>query len=250
MDTQFGIAQCNEIAKNYPSDLTVGNASFNKIAFEGGRMDGYLESRFLSDKFDVARITRNGSTWMSITPMELESHITHIMEATGNVLVGGLGMGYYITQIVAKENVKSVVVIEKDPEVIEAYNKLIESNPVYFSNNKLQIIEGDFFDLTLYLKENFTFDYAYLDIWLEMDFDQISEDFEKLNDLGGINAYRVGFWGMEKFVYHKVIDLQWHYKPEEMSELIKDEICSSFGELMEWCYKPSIELIIQLGVGE
>lgn len=111
------IEQCIEIAKNYPSDLTVGNASFNKIEFKGGRMDGYLEQRYLSEHFDVARLARNGNTWMSITPMELESHITHVLEATGDVLVGGLGMGYYITQIVSKPDVKSVVVIEKDMEV-------------------------------------------------------------------------------------------------------------------------------------
>jgi hypothetical protein len=243
------IEQCIEIAKNYPSDLTVGNASFNKIEFKGGRMDGYLEHRFLSEHFDVARLERNGNTWMSITPMELESHITHVLEATGDVLVGGLGMGYYITQIVSKPDVKSVIVIEKDMEVIEAYNALIKTNPTYFSNGKLHIIQGDLFETIPTLKET-NFDYTYLDIWLSMDFDLISSDFEKINDLCGIRADRVGFWGMEKFVYGKVQNLQWHYDPEEMSELIKEELCSEFGEVMEWCYKPSIELMIQLAVGE
>lgn len=200
------IEQCIEIAKNYPSDLTVGNASFNKIEFKGGRMDGYLEQRYLSEHFDVARLARNGNTWMSITPMELESHITHVLEATGDVLVGGLGMGYYITQIVSKPDVKSVVVIEKDMEVIEAYDKLMKTNPTYFSNNKLTILHGDLFEILPDIKDMFTFEfsYAYLDIWLDMCFDTISNDFEKINDPGGIGADRVGFWGMEKFVYHKV----------------------------------------------
>ena len=240
------IEQCIEIAKNYPDDLTIGNASFNKIPFTGGRMDGYLTDRFLTDEFPVARLCRHGRTWMSITPMELESHITHILEATGDVLVGGLGMGYYITEIIKKPEVTSVVVIEQDHEVIEAYNKLIESNHEYFHNNKLTIVHGDLFEVLPKIKDQFKFNYAYLDIWLDMCFDTLGEDFAKIKDLGGINAHKVGFWGMEKFVYGHLIRNQYHYSPEELADIIQDELCENFGEVMEWCYKPSIELFIQL----
>lgn len=238
------ISRCIEITKNYPDELTIGNSSYKKRKFKGGRLDGYLEDRFLSDCFDIAVLTRNGNTWMSITPMEIESHITHIKEATGNVLVAGLGMGYYITQIVHKQELTSVTVIEKDIEVIEAYNLLIKSNSEYFSNNKLKIIHGDLFDVAPKLKD--AYDYAYFDIWLDMDFDLISEDFEKLNDLGGINANKIGFWGMERFVCNHISSMQWNYTPEEMSEMIKDEIVSIFGENTAWIYLKSIELMMEL----
>ena len=82
-----------------------------------------------------------------------------------------------------------------------------------------------------------------------MCFDEISSDFEKLNDVGGINSTKVGFWGMEKFVYNHFIRYQHECGADEMLELIKEELCNDFGEVMEWCYKPSIELFIQLDVG-
>ena len=244
------IEQCIEVSKLYPAHLEVGNSKFDKIEFtKGNRLDYYLEThKFPLENFPIARLKRNGNTWMSITPMELESHITHVLEATGDVLVGGLGMGYYITQIVAKADVRSVTVIEKDIEVIQAYKKLIESNPTAFDNSKLHIMHGDMFDLIPKLDKKFEYNYAYLDIWLDMCFDAISSDLEKLNDIGGINCTKLGFWGMEKFVYEKFKEYHHEYGPEEMLEMIQDELVDNFGSVMEWCYKPSIELFIQLDV--
>ena len=239
------IEQCIKISNMYPDNLKVGNVEFDKIEFKGGRLNAYLEDAYLSEKFPIARLKRNGNTWMSITPMELESHITHISEATGDVLVGGLGMGYYITQIVSKSDVRSVIVIEKDPEVVEAYKALIKTNPMYFSNDKVHIIQGDLFNVLPTLKET-VFNYTYLDIWLDMCFDTIANDFEKINDLDGINTHRVGFWGMEKFVFNCLQEYQHYYLPAELCEILKDELVNKFGEVVEWCHDLSIDLITQL----
>ena len=66
-------------------------------------------------------LVRSGKVWMSLTPMELESQAMHAFYARGTVVVAGLGMGMLLYNIARKPEVKHVVVIEKDPDVIELF---------------------------------------------------------------------------------------------------------------------------------
>lgn len=59
--------------------------------------------------------------WMSLSPLELESHALHIAAAHGKVLVAGLGMGMYLFNILRKPEVTEVHVLESDPSVILAF---------------------------------------------------------------------------------------------------------------------------------
>ena len=239
------IKNCVAVTKNYPHNLKVGNSKIEVVDFPGGRLDYYMQDMFLAHGFKVARLVKNKTLWMSITPMEVESHITHVNEATGNVLVGGLGMGYYITQIVAKEDVKKVTVIEYNKEIIALYLKLIEDNPTYFSNNKVEIIHGDLFETIPTLTEKY--DYAYLDIWEELGSSAISPDLIKIADSGGIDAKKLGFWGMERFVRDYIDDMQYEgYLDEEVAIVLNEKVVEEFGEELAWCIKPSVKLIKEL----
>ena len=61
--------------------------------------------------------------WMSLTPMELESHILPIAEARGHVVICGLGMGMALFNIASKPEVTRVTVIENDRRVVRMFNQ-------------------------------------------------------------------------------------------------------------------------------
>lgn len=117
---------------------------------------------FFKDVFSYPSIKQNGREWMSLNPNEINTMKDSVNKAFGNVLVGGLGLGYYLFCISNKENVKSVTVVEKDHEVIEFFNKYLLDKFEY--KNKIKIIESDVFD---FLENNYlsNFDYAFMDIW-------------------------------------------------------------------------------------
>lgn len=56
--------------------------------------------------------------WMSLTPMEMLTQRNGIRFASGDVLVGGLGLGWYVRQIHAKRSVKRIIVVERSKELV------------------------------------------------------------------------------------------------------------------------------------
>src|SRR5262249_37764379 len=67
---------------------------------------------------------KNGKIWMSLTRMETESHLPHIAAATGHTVVAGLGMGFYLYNILRKPDVTKVTVLEKDSRVVRLLDKV------------------------------------------------------------------------------------------------------------------------------
>lgn len=117
---------------------------------------GYFEKDFV-----YPAIIKDERIWMSIIPHEINTMIEPIKNAQGNVLVLGLGLGYYLFHILEKKDVKSVDVIEFDRNVISLFNKhLINLFP---NKEKINII---FDDAIKYLANNKKkYDYVFSDIW-------------------------------------------------------------------------------------
>jgi len=107
-------------------------------------------------------LKRNGSTIMSNTPSEMNdfAHFTRIAE--GDILVNGLGLGCVIKVLLAKPEVKRIVVIEQSTDVI----KLISP---HFKDERLTIINADAYEYLPPKGEKY--DYVWHDIW-----DNICED--------------------------------------------------------------------------
>lgn len=117
---------------------------------------------FFENNFSYPSIKQNGREWMSLNPNEINTMKTSIDSAKGNVLVGGLGLGYYIYAISNKDSVKNITVIEKDCDVINFFKKyLLDKFPW---KEKIQIVESDIFE---FIKQNDldNFDYSFMDIW-------------------------------------------------------------------------------------
>lgn len=105
-------------------------------------------------------LSKNRTIWMLISPNEINTMQKSIDEAHDDVLVGGLGMGYYAFMVSEKESVKSVTIIENDTNIIDIFKEYIL--PQFPHKDKIKIIKGDAFD---YLSKPFKHTYAFIDLW-------------------------------------------------------------------------------------
>lgn len=104
-------------------------------------------------------LVQEGARWMTDLPVEQRQHDELLIGVRGNVLVGGLGLGYAATYLCARKSVKSVTVVEISPEVVE-----LVARHVADPDRKLRVVTADLFD---YLKtyEGKPFTNAFYDIW-------------------------------------------------------------------------------------
>ncbi|MFA6755073.1 MAG: hypothetical protein WCR97_01000 [Bacilli bacterium] len=125
----------------------------------------YSETNYLgyfSTSFKYLEVLEGDTTWMSITPHEINTMEDSINVATGNILVLGLGLGYYPYMISNKDSVKDVTIIELDKDVIDIFNRFIL--PQFKYKNKIHIIN---MDAIKYLKETNLniYNYIFIDLY-------------------------------------------------------------------------------------
>jgi spermidine synthase len=108
---------------------------------------------------------------MSTSKLEQLIYQNFIDNATGDVLIFGLGLGFIIFPLLTDESITSVTVIDNDVDIINTVSPIIEKYDVY---NKLQIVEGD---LNTYHQQIPTekYDYIYFDIWSILTSDIVTE---------------------------------------------------------------------------
>jgi len=107
-----------------------------------------------------------GHTIMSNTPDELSSSMAPVLEGRGDVLIFGLGLGCILPDLLAKEEVNSVLVVEKNRNVID----LVSPS---FSDPKLTIVEGDAF--VWKPEKGRKFSTIFFDIWGDYHTDLLPE---------------------------------------------------------------------------
>ncbi|MCQ2802709.1 MAG: methyltransferase, partial [Bacilli bacterium] len=115
---------------------------------------------YFSDKFEFICIDKNNVTWMSIIPNEIETMKKPINNAKGNILILGLGLGYFAYMASQKEEVKQITIIENDADIIKLFNENLL--PQFKNKHKIKIICDDAFS---YLKKNNNYDYVFADLW-------------------------------------------------------------------------------------
>ena len=116
--------------------------------------------------FHFPCIKEDNNVWMSITPNEIYTMKKPIEKASGRVLTLGCGMGYFAYMAALKENVESVTIVEKEPEVIELFEKVIL--PQFSCKDKITVINADAFDFVENLKDG-EYDFCFADIWRGVD---------------------------------------------------------------------------------
>ncbi len=89
-----------------PKGVGIQISAANDFYGDGGRA-------YFDDDINVPVLSynRHGSwdVWMSLTPMELWTQRSGIQAATGEVVIGGLGMGWLLRQVAKKKSVTSRV---------------------------------------------------------------------------------------------------------------------------------------------
>lgn len=150
------------------------------------RVQGYMHA-YKGTVLGYPELYENKTKWMGVTAEEIGGCFEASKRANGKVGVVGLGLGYFVQEILCKVKVSEIVVYEKSPEVIEIYKEM------FGDNEKLRIVQGDGF-----LAASEDFDYFFVDIYKNKVILQVAEDYNKLIKLHNIKEYT--FFGVEQFI--------------------------------------------------
>ena len=185
------------------------------------RCDGifYKNLMRLSD-FPVFKV--DGHLWMSITPMEAESHVIPIYLANDpdvkTVAVGGLGLGYYLAMIMGMEHLESIVVFEREQRVVDYFTDCFGTREGF---SKIKFVVGNIHSTM----RGYDFDLCYMDIYPGVGDPQAIPDKIEFCTNNRIKNY--WFWTEERFLLSvvqatrkKVHKLTLNYEPVSM--LIRD----------------------------
>ena len=105
-------------------------------------------------------------TVMSDTDAEIEDMRDFIDVATGRIFVCGLGLGCLVQNLLRKEPVEYITVVEISPDVISLVAPHITSD-------RLAIVEGDAFRHVI--SKGTRYDFAWYDIWDNICSDNLKE---------------------------------------------------------------------------
>jgi hypothetical protein len=133
-------------------------------------------------------------TWMSITPLEVESQELGYRHAFGHTVVMGLGMGWVAANCALNPCVSRVTVVERDAQVI----RLIEDSGAFdalpdAARRKLHIVAAD--ALEWRPGPQGPVDFLYADIWLQLAEPQALADVRRMQ--ANVQARQVYYWGQE-----------------------------------------------------
>ena len=142
--------------------------------------DGPVQVPVLAPIRDVSDVV------MSLTPNEVLTCRGGVRRARGRVLMGGLGLAWMARQVLAREQVESLVVVDNDEATIEFFRKqLLAEHP-----DRVRLVHGDFYE---YEQEHGDeFDRFLIDIW--DDLAGAGWD-PKLDDVIDRREGQVWFWG-------------------------------------------------------
>lgn len=155
--------------------LTVRHATFSKgeglfqaiQAAQGRNRGGF------NREGDVhAQLYQGRTLWMSDTAEERRDHSFALHRTTGDVLVGGLGLGLFALAAMLKPEVESVTVIEINPEVValvEPYLRRAAGDCA----DKLTVIVADVFAWKP--PKGAAWDCMWFDIWPTLCMDDLTE---------------------------------------------------------------------------
>ncbi len=118
---------------------------------------------YFDKKFVFPTVFENGVEWMAIKPNEIETMKQSISEASGNVLVYGLGLGYYAYMISLKNDVESITIIERDESVIKLFYEHIL--PQFDKKDKINVIQSDAFEYAQNEAKKHEYNYVFVDLW-------------------------------------------------------------------------------------
>jgi len=156
-------------------EVKLGKYTLKHIKYEPYQLFAYDEIKVTDDfkeysaigyfdkPFSYLALTNGNNIWMSLNPNEIETMKPFIKKGKGCVLVLGLGMGYVPFMLSLKNEVESIVIIEKDEEIISLFNKHLK--PYFKNEDKITIIRDDAIRYTSNKEQCQKYDYIFADLW-------------------------------------------------------------------------------------
>lgn len=117
------------------------------------KTDYYCNSKEPLDTYTV--LFNSSHNIMQDTTREYREHKEFIKDASGNVIVAGLGLGMVNQSLMENANVHSITIIEKYQEVIDLVWKYCPKN------DKIRLVHGDIYQW----KPDCIFDIGWFDSW-------------------------------------------------------------------------------------
>ena len=118
---------------------------------------------FFETKTEFPAVFQNNREWMSLKPNEIETMEQPLENANGNVLIYGLGLGYFAYMASLKKSVKKITIVENNQEIIKLFeNQLLNQ---FTESPKINIICNDAIDFANQEAEKINPDYVFADIW-------------------------------------------------------------------------------------
>ncbi len=148
----------------------------------------------------LAGLVRNGETWMSMSPMELESQEIGVRLAEGHVVIFGLGMGWSAAVSALNDAVTSVTVVELDSDVLALHRDLdLFAQLPEAAAAKIRLIQGDAYDW----RPDGPVDLLMPDIWLPLVSEGRVEEVRRMQ--ANVQAKAIYFWGQEMEIAHHAV---------------------------------------------
>jgi len=135
-------------------------ATLSLGASESMYYDTSNQAKFTTPVYIPMLCTKQGNTWMSVTPMEMLTQRPGLRYAHGRVLVGGLGLGWFLHYCLLRKQVKHAVVVDKSEALIDYFRPRIEA---IHGKDRVRFVHGDAY----WVAENGRdrFDSVLFDIW-------------------------------------------------------------------------------------
>ena len=150
-----------------------------------------------TEKVEYPVIFQNSikSTWMSVSPNEINTMKQPIRNAKGKVLTLGCGMGYFAYMASLKADVESITIVEREQSVIDLFTSFIL--PQFKTKDKITVIKDDAIEYMMNLEDGL-YDYCFADIWIGiMDFEPYIETKEVCKRF---RKMRMEYWIEDAFV--------------------------------------------------
>ncbi len=217
-----------EINKYYPYFMFI----YDEINVD--KNNYYIETYnigYFKNTFKYLSLSKNNVTWMSTIPHEINTMKDDIKKVKGNVLVLGLGIGYFTYLINNKKDVKSITILENDQEIIEIFKKHILTK--FKDTTKINIIKCD---ALTYLKTNdlSIYDYVYVDLYHDANdgikFYSIIKNIEKEYDTKPIFLYWIEtniLCLVRRIVLDIISDYLYSFKFKEIYSSLKENTFNS-----------------------
>jgi hypothetical protein len=129
-----------------------------RTAIIGGQSESPLE---FDRPTQWHELVYEGGTWMTDLPIEQQQHDNELEPMTeGDILVGGLGLGYAATILAARPDVNRVTVVEISPEVIALVQPYLKD-----PDGKIEVVQADLLDYLDRDALDTMYDWCFYDIW-------------------------------------------------------------------------------------